>query len=133
MKKSLLKELVLQSLEHERAGIELYETALQCSVNAHLHQAWERSLAETRSHEEMLREVCDVLEIDPERDSPGRKAVRRVGSLLVDAVRMAGANGDAKAAQLVACGCLVLAETNESLNWDLLGAIPVAASAENRP
>jgi hypothetical protein len=33
MKQDQLKELLLQSLQHERGGIEVYKTALQCVVN----------------------------------------------------------------------------------------------------
>ena len=31
-----LKELLLQSLEHERGGVKVYETALQCAINEQL-------------------------------------------------------------------------------------------------
>jgi hypothetical protein len=33
MKAAHVKELLLQSLEHERGGIQVYETALKCVVN----------------------------------------------------------------------------------------------------
>jgi hypothetical protein len=35
-----LKELLLQSLEHERGGVLVYETALKCVVNRQLHEEW---------------------------------------------------------------------------------------------
>jgi len=31
--KPQLKELLLQSLEHERGGVKVYEAALKCAVN----------------------------------------------------------------------------------------------------
>jgi hypothetical protein len=36
-----LKQLLLQSLEHERGGVLIYRTALECAMNPHLRDEWE--------------------------------------------------------------------------------------------
>jgi rubrerythrin len=116
-----LKELLLQSLEHEKGGVAVYETALQCVVNDDLRVEWEEYLEQTRRHERELREVCEALGIDPEQETPGRRVVRGVGSTLVKAMEMAISDGNRDAAQLVACECVVLAETKDHFDWELLG------------
>lgn len=114
-------ELILQSLEHELGGLLVYETALKCAVNDDLREEWEKYLEETRSHVEALSTVCRSLEIDASEETPGRSVVRHLGESLVDAMEMALASGTPEAAELVACECVVIAETKAHLNWELIG------------
>jgi hypothetical protein len=121
MKMSQVEELVLQSLEHEQGGVQVYVSALTCAVNAGLKKEWEKYLAQTRTHVTALETVCQALEIDPAKETPGRAVVRHTGAALVDAMKMALAGGDPAAAELVACECVVFAETKDHANWELLG------------
>ena len=114
-------ELLLQSLEHEKGGVEVYETALKCAVNEDLKEEWEKYLEETMHHVEVLTEVCGTLGVDPEKQTPGVLVVRHLGQSLVKAMEMALQAGKAEAAQLVACECVVLAETKDHLDWELIG------------
>jgi rubrerythrin len=116
-----LRELLLQSLEHERGGVKVYETALTCVVNDDLKKEWSKYLAETRRHVQILEAVLGRFEIDPEERSPGREIVGDLGAALVAAMEKARAAGNPAAAQLVACECVVLAETKDHLDWELLG------------
>jgi ferritin-like metal-binding protein YciE len=115
-----LKELVLQSLEHEKGGVEIYETALKCAVNDDLREEWQKYLDETRRHVEVLTECCNAMGLDPAQETPGRQVVRDNGKALVAAMTKAQSAGR-DAAQLVACECVVLAETKDHANWELLG------------
>jgi rubrerythrin len=116
-----LKELLLQSLEHERAGVEVYETAIRCAVSEDLKHQWSEYLEQTHTHVATLEGVLRKLEIDPEQASPGRRIVRSLGNALITAMETAKAVGpDPLAAQLVACECVVLAETKDHMNWELL-------------
>jgi hypothetical protein len=47
--------------------------------------------------------------------------VRYIGGALVEAMKMAKSAGDPAAAQLVACECVVNAETKDHLDWQLIG------------
>jgi rubrerythrin len=120
VKDKQLKELILQSLEHERGGVQVYETALTCAKHKDLREEWQEYVEQTRTHVEILQSVCEELQIDPEEDSPGRKVVRHLGEALVDAMTIAKKEGDPDAAQLVACECVVLAETKDHADWELL-------------
>lgn len=121
MNEKQMTELLLQSLEHEKGGVLLYETALKCVVNDDLREEWEKYLDETRNHEQVLTDVCTALDLDPALPSPGRTVVHKIGASLVAAMEEALAQGPREAAQLVACECVVLAETKDHLDWELIG------------
>jgi ferritin-like metal-binding protein YciE len=121
MNEEQLQELLLQSLEHEKGGVLVYETAVKCAVNEDLKEEWEEYLEQTRTHVATLEDVCSVMGIDAEQASPGCDIIRHLGIALVEAMEKARATGDAAAAQLVACECVVLAETKDHLDWELLG------------
>jgi len=121
MKKNQLETLLLQSLEHEMGGVKVYTAALECAVNADLKKEWQNYLEQTRTHVTTLEEVCRSLKIDPAREIPGRAVVRTVGKSLVDAMKQAQSAGDRAAAEIVAAESVVLAETKDHLDWELIG------------
>lgn len=121
MNSNQVEELVLQSLEHELGGVKLYATAITCAVNSDLRAEWETYLEQTKTHVVALETICAALAIDSKKETPGRKVVRHVGAALVQAMNMAREAGEAEAAQLVACECVVLAETKDHADWQLLG------------
>jgi len=113
--------LLYQALETERGGIKIYETALSCAQNKDLKSEWKEYLEQTRTHEEVLLKVFEELGLNLETTSPGREVVAHIGDSLVAAMEMAKAKGSAAAAQLVAGECVVLAETKDHQNWELIG------------
>jgi len=117
-----LKELLLQSLTHERGGVLVYRTALECALNDELRQEWHEYLNQTQRHVEVLTGVCERLGLDASEVTPGCRIVHDNGKALVLAMKAALANGDEAAAELVACDCVVLAEVKDHANWDLIGA-----------
>lgn len=117
-----LKELLLQSLEHEKGGVLVYRTALECVLNEDLKEEWEEYLAQTENHVAILTAVCEELGLDPGERTPGCQVVQHVGKSLVQAMKMALAAGNPDAAELVACECVVLAETKDHADWELIGA-----------
>lgn len=121
MKEQQLNELILQALEHELGGVQVYENAVACAINPSLREEWEKYLDQTRMHVEVLRHVCAAFGLDPDHQIPGRIVVRSLGEALVKAMHMAIDAGNPEAAQLVACEAVVLAETKDHLNWELLG------------
>lgn len=116
-----LLELLYQSLETEAGGIRIYETAIACAVNEDLRKEWQGYLEETRTHHEVLMGVCDELGLNPDAQTPGRTVVAHIGQSLVQAMTKARQAGDPAAAELVACECVVLAETKDHANWELIG------------
>jgi rubrerythrin len=118
-----MNELLYQALETEKGGIEVYETALRCVQHKDLKKEWEEYLDQTRTHEKVLLELFEELGLDPLTETPGRAVVRHIGESLIEAMEMALEAGDPDAAQLVAAECVVLAETKDHLNWELIGEL----------
>jgi rubrerythrin len=118
-----VNELLYQALETEIGGVQVYEHAIQCAVNQDLKKEWQKYLDETRNHERILRQVFDTLALDPEAQSPGRQVVNHLGQSLVKAMQTAQQAGDPSAAQIVAAECVVLAETKDHANWELIGKV----------
>ena len=123
MKKEQLQELLYQALETEMGGIQVYTTALRCVVNDELKEEWEEYLEQTKNHERIVLEIFEKLGLDPAEETDGRKVVRHIGESLVKAMEKAMSSGNPAAAQLVAGECIVLAETKDHLNWELIGQI----------
>lgn len=121
MPNAQVQELLLQALEHEKGGVQVYETAARCALHDDLKEEWAKYLIETRHHVEVLEDVCIKVGIDIDQETPGMLVVRHTGESLVKAMTMALQAGDPQAAQLVACECVVLAETKDHLNWELIG------------
>jgi rubrerythrin len=125
-----VNELLYQALETERGGIKIYTTALKAAINPDLKKEWGEYLEETRTHERVLTSVFDELGLDTETQTPGRDVVAHIGASLVKAIEMALAKGDAAGAQLVAGECVVLAETKDHQNWELIGHVAKHASGD---
>jgi hypothetical protein len=123
MEPRMVKELLLQSLEHEMGGVKVYETALKCVINEELKEEFEKYHQETERHVQVLHDVCTQMQLDPGEQTPGRRIVHDMGASLVKAMEAALATGDQEAAQCVACECVVLAETTDHSNWELIGQV----------
>ncbi|MCW5624989.1 MAG: hypothetical protein KIT73_09765 [Burkholderiales bacterium] len=130
---AVLHELLYQALETEQGGIKVYETAISCAVNDDLRKEWQEYLEETQTHHQVMLGVMEELGLDPEASTPGRQVVGHIGASLVAAMEMAKSAGDPQAAELLAAECVVLAETKDHMNWELIGMVAEKASGvDNR-
>ena len=125
-----LDDLVLQMMETELGGEQVYRTAIACAINPDLKEEWEEYLEETLTHQNVVRSLCDTLGLDPNQQTPTRKVVKHIGESLVKAMQLAQQTGTPDAAQLVACECVVHAETKDHANWELLGKVAEVATGE---
>jgi len=130
MNNQQLNELLYQALETELGGVEVYTTALRCAQNEELKEEWEEYLDQTRKHVQIVQNVMDQLGLDPEKETPGRQVVRHTGESLVKAMEMALKEGEPEEAQVVAAECVVLAETKDHMNWELIGEAAKKAKAD---
>jgi hypothetical protein len=80
----------------------------------------------------VLTGVLEKLGLNPDQETPGRTVVRYSGLSLVKTIRIAQAAGKPAAAQIVAAECVVLAETKDHMNWQLIGAASDSLSGTAR-
>jgi rubrerythrin len=123
MNTNQLHELLYQALETEQGGVQVYQKAVGCALNADLKKEWKEYLEQTKNHERIVRDLFEHFGLDPEEETPGRKIVRQIGESLVKAMEMALDSGAPEAAQLVAAECVILAETKDHQNWELIGEV----------
>ncbi|MBV8957567.1 MAG: hypothetical protein JOZ37_01695 [Actinobacteria bacterium] len=116
-------ELLLQALETELGGVQVYETALRCVKNDDLRKEFQEYHQQTTKHVEIVTGVVKAFGLDPNQQTPGRAVVHHIGASLVKAMEMALSEGPPEAAELVACECVALAETKDHLNWELIGEV----------
>ena len=127
-----LKSLLYQMMETEKGGVKIYTTALQCAMNEDLKEEWTKYLEETRHHLEVVQEMFIQFNLDAQAVVPDAKIVGHIGESLVNAMNMAKQSGTPESAQLVACECVVLAETKDHLNWELLSKYAEEAQGEEK-
>jgi rubrerythrin len=116
-------DLLYQALETEKGGVQVYTTALRCALNKELREEWNDYLEQTKTHVQVVIDILKALDLDPNAETPGRKVVRYIGTSLVKAMELALRSADPQAAQIVAAECVVLAETKDHLNWELIGEL----------
>lgn len=116
-------DLLYQALETEKGGVQVYSTALRCAVHKDLKEEWNKYLEQTKNHVQVVTDILKELGLDPDAETPGRKVVRYIGTSLVKAIELALRSADPQAAQIVAAECVVLAETKDHLNWELIGEL----------
>ncbi len=132
MNNEQINELLYQALETEMGGQQIYEAAIGCASNNELKEEWQKYLDETRTHERILLETFEKLALDPEIETPGRQVVRHLGESLIKAMKMAKQSGAPNAAQLVAAECVVLAETKDHANWELIGKVAEESKGDDK-
>ncbi|MPZ34920.1 MAG: hypothetical protein GEV13_28740 [Rhodospirillales bacterium] len=131
MKIEQRNELLQQMLETELGGVLVYETALLCVLNDELKEEWEKYLEQTKAHVRIVQDLMEALQVMPQ-ETPGRLVVRHIGRSLVDAMKMAKASAPPPDAEIVACECVVHAETKDHANWELLSAYGETAKGDDK-
>jgi hypothetical protein len=117
-----ITELLYQALETEIGGQQVYEAAISCAQNEDLKKEWEKYLAETREHEQIMLGVLAAFGLDAAKDTPGRQILRETAAALVSNMESARAASPV-AGQLVAAESVVTAEVKDHQNWELMGRV----------
>ena len=130
MNNDKVHELLYEAFETEKGGVQVYETALRCTIDEDLREEWEKYLEETKNHVQIVNSLLDRFGLDPEKQTPGRAVVRHIGTALVEAMEKALANAEPEDAQRVAAECVVHAETKDHANWELIGLLSEKVKGE---
>ncbi len=120
--RKVLHDKLSEFLAVERGGLKLYEEALRIVKDREVSKKFHEFREETRNHETILLRVLKQLGMDPEFESPGAKMAKKKAHGLLET--MTSSDGlPAKAAEINAIENIVLAETKDHADWEMLGKI----------
>jgi len=136
------KEMVkgdVQKLQSEERAKQLEEAKYMTlaryaddrELNDELKEEWEKYLGQTKRHVEIVQELMTALGVRP-LETPGRLVVRHIGVSLVGAIKLAKRMAPPEAAEIVACECVVHAETKDHANWELLTTYGQAVKGDEK-
>jgi rubrerythrin len=119
----MLHDKLSEFLAVERGGLKLHDEAIRIVTDPQVSKQFEVFLDQTRRHESILIQVMEQLGLDPRYLSPPPKSLnkRRANGLLstmTSPERLA-----TKAAEINAIENIVLAETKDHADWEMLGKI----------
>jgi rubrerythrin len=117
----ILHDLLSEFLAVEMGGQALYERALELVSDTEVRTKFRQFLKQTINHQKILADVIRKLGGNPSMQSPGAKVAAAKAQGLLRTMGRAGLSKDA--AQLNAIENIVLAETKDHADWELLGKI----------
>lgn len=120
MNTDALNVLLLEALEAERGGSEVYRAALECAIRPDLRSEWSACLEQTERHERILLATLDQLGVDPYGAHGRGRVVRHLTAARVEAMRRSRALETSLAAQAFAARCVLEAGARNQLDWELL-------------
>jgi rubrerythrin len=122
VKRDELMDKLSEFLTVERGGIKLYEAALHHVHDREVKEKYQEFLRQTRRHEEILTEIIEELGGKPSHMSAGAKIAKQKGDALLKTMNETQGLSSAEA-ELNAIENIVIAETKDHTDWELLGHI----------
>jgi len=131
----MLRDKLSEFLAVERGGLKLYGQALRLVSDPEVSGRFREFREQTSKHESILLRVMNALGMDPSYMSPAAKLAERKATSLLNT--MNGSDGASSvettpaAAELNAIENIVLAETKDHADWELLGKIARQSDDDN--
>ena len=119
--KSALMDLLSEFLAVEEGGQQLYEKALELVFDSEVKTKFREFLKQTMTHQKVLTEIINKLGGNPRAQSPTAKIASQKAEALLRTMGDPGLSRDQN--QLNAIENIVLAETKDHADWELLGKI----------
>lgn len=125
-----LMDKLSEFLAVERGGIKLYQMALQVVRDPEVSKKFREFYEQTRKHETILLRVIGELGGNPEHMSAGAKLAEEKGKALLKT--MADTDGmTSRGAEINAIENIILAETKDHADWEMLGKVARRSDNEN--
>jgi rubrerythrin len=119
--KSALMDLLSEFLAVEQGGQKLYEKALDLVFDSEVKTRFREFLKQTMTHQKVLTEIISKLGGNPNSQSHTAKIATQKAEALLRTMGDPGLSRDQN--QLNAMENIVLAETKDHADWELLGKI----------
>jgi rubrerythrin len=119
--KSALMDLLSEFLAVEEGGQQLYEKALELVFDSEVKTKFREFLKQTMTHQKVLTEIINKLGGNPRAQSPTAKIASQKAEALLRTMGDPALSRDQN--QLNAMENIVLAETKDHADWELLGKI----------
>jgi rubrerythrin len=119
--KSALMDLLSEFLAVEEGGQQLYEKALELVFDNEVKSRFREFLKQTMTHQKVLTEIINKLGGNPNSQSHAAKIATQKAEALLRTMGDPGLSHDQN--QLNAMENIVLAETKDHADWELLGKI----------
>src|SRR6202158_2442451 len=116
-----LMDLLSEFLAVEQGGQELYEKALELVFDSEVKTKFREFLKQTMTHQKVLTEIINKLGGSPRAQSHTAKIATQKAQALLRTMGDPGLSRDQN--QLNAMENIVLAETKDDADWELLGKI----------
>jgi rubrerythrin len=124
--REVLHDRLSEFLAVERGGLELYEEALRVISDREVSRRFREFRDQTSKHEAILLRVMNELGMDPTYMSAGAKLAQQKAASLLETIgnRNGGSAGlSSDVAEMNAIENIILAETKDHADWELLGKI----------
>jgi rubrerythrin len=122
IRRSLLMDKLSEFLAVERGGVKLYETAIQQVTDEEVLNRFREFYQQTRKHVEILSRVIANLGGDPTYMSRGAKIAEEKAQALLSTMTRSDGMAPPQT-EMNAIENIVIAETKDHADWELLGHI----------
>jgi rubrerythrin len=117
---AFVADLLSACVAHERCGLHLYRSIAARTTMDELRSQYEHFGEETARHVEILEELISASGGNPSYVSPSARATEKADAGLVEATWALTGSVDVATAELAMLEAVVLAETKDLANWQLL-------------
>jgi rubrerythrin len=128
---SFTADLLSACLAHERCGVHLYRSIAARTTMEEMRKRYEHFGQETLEHVRLLEELITATGGDPMYVSPSARVTEKVGAGLVESTYELTGSIDIDTAELAMLEAVVLAETKDHANWELLAQLAAAMNPGN--
>jgi len=111
---------------HERCGVQLYRSVAGRTGHVELRAQYEEFGDETREHVDKLERLITAADGDPQYVSASARAAEKAGAGLLESTYMLDGSVDPTTTELAMLEAVMLAETKDRSNWELLARLAEA-------
>lgn len=115
-----LKELLLQTIEHELGSVRVYGSVLERASKSLMSAHWVSGFSSNHSSLVALSAICTQCHIDPTEETGGRQQLRHMADAICRTIRSCVGDLERENSSLVCCRALISMERKRLRYWSLI-------------